>query len=188
MRNRVVAAFNQQVFILTLSCLLSCAIKVPRQTIATVIELHENYGTGKGKGPPAAVYEYNVEGKTHTIRRATDKYCQIGEKFNMVYDSLKEDRVKFLMPVFLSGEKTSHTNGVIINWEGEGYLSYFTYTYSVEGQMYKRDQKYFTDQKYLGEQRIMARDTLKKRVLFDVEYLNENPKRAVLHPEKPILQ
>lgn len=100
-----------------------------------------------------------------------------GEKFKVIYDSIDPHINKLLLeePVFLNGEKTAETTGIIDDISNKAC----SYYYFVGMDKIKKVQYYYrgTDEKYPG---------LKKGARFQVDYDPNYPKRAIIYFDRPV--
>jgi hypothetical protein len=110
-------------------------------------------------------------------------WAPIGEKFLLKYDPLVPEgnyeykRLEVWHPVFLPGEVTNYTVGTVV-YAVKKYIL-FDYTYTIEGQTYVRSQ-YLTN----GD-KIRTAPQVVKGARFLVEYLVEDPERAIIYLDKP---
>jgi len=139
----------------------SCSIRVPCQSIATV-----TYAGTVLRNP---IIEYFAGGKRYTVTAPRQKHLVKGEKFKMVYDSLRPYRIELLneQPLFVPDEKTMVANGEICRCLSGPY-SKVHFTYTVNGKSYKKMQ--------VVEGCFYA----KRKQACSVWYWAEDPRRAIL--------
>jgi hypothetical protein len=149
-------------------------IVIPVHTVATLIGQTAKPEFGSGLD----IFEYKVNGMTYRYigNGVTDV---IGDKYDLMYDSLRPNvsKINFRKPVFLKDEQTSIAVGRISQYSGlSDSISdyYISISYTVNGKDYIKSLNNY-------EKITVARD-----YEFQVEYWVENPKRSIIHFDRPI--
>ena len=165
------------VFCLLLLMISACTIKRQKEGVATYLG-HHSYVRGGSD-----YWEFYDNGKQYKILEGASAYIVPGEKCVLVYDSLQHD-INYLVdgtrPVFISGEVTKKTFGIII-----------TDHVCITPKSFKDIEfEYHVNGRYYNTCRTMPerKDTLcvKRGDKFEVEYWQENPKRVIIYIDKPI--
>jgi hypothetical protein len=124
-------------------------------TIANVVD------KGNMKGNYITV-EYFVKGVRFNHREGSEPNVQLGEYFNLSYDSTNPSRCKINEDevIFLPSQSISETEGLI---KLEGEKNTVLYSYSVNGVQYERFRKYRYSLQFQRGQKVQ------------IEYLLNNP-------------
>jgi len=137
------------------------------------VVLKETYATMR-----LSKWEYEVNGKLFTVEGSQRIIGALdGTKYIISYDSLHPERFQLQedKPVFLKNEPTGKVSGTITETTDYKKEKYFTYT--INGVEY-------VGVKFIGTLQNKLR--LKKGNKYEVEFLIENPRRAIIHLDKPI--
>jgi hypothetical protein len=137
---------------------------------------------------PTPPYDYSSfqfydRNKTYDYPGESMTWAPIGEKFLLKYDPLVPEGnyeykcLEVWHPVFLPGEVTNYTVGTVVNAVKKYIL--FDYMYIVDGEKYVRSQ-YITN-----ADKVRTCPQVAKGARFLVEYLVEDPERAIIYLDKP---
>ena len=134
------------------------------------------------KSPATKGYDanfiYYVYGIKYELSKVDRMYFVIGQKYNILYDSINPSNAKLLLkePVFTIDDKTQTTHAKITSLETEFFskkAENVNFEYQVDGATYQTCQ--FSDwDKY----------DVKLGDMFDLEYLESNPEIAIIHLDK----
>lgn len=160
----------------------------PKFTVGTITSLKQ---AQKSAGLDAVV-TFVVEGKQYEYRIGSKAYSAnvVGEKFVVVYEDKKPSNCIVLRhrPVFTDIESkfVEQTKGVITkdahkyNWSSNKHIPNhgIEFEYEVNGQKFTKAQSLPKDYK-------KQYPNLKEGSIYEVEYWNKNPERAIIYLEKP---
>lgn len=156
-------------------------IKEPKYTIGEIVRFTQ----GTKSSGLGAVVQYIVDEIEYekTIGSYANKANIIGEKYKIKYDEKNPERCIVLTenPVFLKNELTQSTKGVIKKFSltsHKGKTS-FEYEYSIDDKKFSKSQTVLSNYKDLYP-------SLKEGATYQVEYWRKNPKRAIIHLDKPV--
>lgn len=143
------------------------------QTIASV--------TGYTSGPKAsgsAVATYIVNDKEYSV--SIEEGYVYGEKFQLEYnrDNPSENKIYREFPVFQKDESTNYVLGKLISYDSWIFRD-MVYRFWIEDRFYEQGQYQEKDsnEKY---------PKVEEGQLFVVEYWVDNPKRSIIHLDKPV--
>jgi len=144
------------------------SIKTPQRAIATVICPRYTKTFSRG-----TIVEYHANNKRFTASASYIRNLAVGEKFEIVYDSLSPyiNEVLIEAPVFLPGEKVFRIKGTIIRCVIGTYTKVF-FKYKVRGKTYKKFQF------------IEGFHFLKKGDNYYVDCWEKNPQRSIIRFNK----
>lgn len=151
-------------------------VTVMDTAVATVIEPYQfNYVQG-----PYCEYTYVIQGDTFKEKSNYDIRISKGERFRMVFFTFGNKQVlrvvNFYEPVFLENEITKITSGEVIFSQKNAEAVY--YKYNIDGKQYERAQ--------ILNGKVKDYKMLKDHKTFKVEYLVDNPQRAIIYLDQPI--
>lgn len=137
--------------------------------------------TGYASGPKAsnsAIATYVVKGEEYSL--TIENGYVLGEKFRLEYNINKpsENRIFREFPVFEKNEKTNYVIGKLI--------SYDSWFFRSDNYEFWINDKVYTEGNYHNKELKIKHPNIKEGKLYLVEYWVENPKRSIMHLDKPI--
>ncbi|MCH4554132.1 hypothetical protein [Aestuariibaculum lutulentum] len=143
------------------------------QTITTV--------TGYTSGPKAsgsAVATYIVNDKEYSV--SIEESYVYEEKFQLEYnrDNPSENKIYRELPVFQEGELVNYTVGKLVSYNS-WFFRNMVYKFWIEDRFYVEGQ-------YQEEDSNTKYTNVEEGQLFVVEYWLDNPKRSIIHLDKPV--
>lgn len=170
---------------LSLTCVVisSCTQKnnfIPKRlksctAVLTKLDVYERHGGSYDE------FEFEVNGRIYKYRRFRTIGYVLGDKFELVYDTIYPEGVRKLLaykPVFLKDEKTGFTIGEVSFAKKSDYL--FVFKYKVNAIKHERIQ--------FLENEVRTFRSLSKGGVYMVEYWLDNPQRSILYYDQPILE
>lgn len=158
----------------------------PKYTVGTITSLKQ---AQKSAGLDAVV-TFVVEGKQYEHRIGSSKYEAnvVGEKFKVVYEEKEPSKNVVLTyePVFAESESTNKSKGRVkriyrFSWSSDEYSP----NHGIEFE-YEVNGKKFTKAQSLPKDYKEKYPSLKEGSIYEVEYWNQNPERAIIHLDKPV--
>lgn len=133
------------------------------------------------KAPNYDLFEFYVNGQRYLYKASQTHGFVVGEKYRLYYDSIDPARFKSLNlaePLFLKEEKTGMTIGRLTYYKSKEFV--IGYDYWINGEKHHRPQ----------ELPKAARDikTIAKYAYYPVEYWMDNPQRAMIYYDQPIIE
>lgn len=162
------------------------SIANPKYTIGTIASLKQ----GQRATGLDAVVVFQVNGRSYETPIGSSKYEAnvVGEKFKVVYEKKdpSKNRVLTYEPVFAESESTNESEGRVTriyrySWSSDEYSP----NHGVEFE-YEVDGERFTKAQSLPKDYKEQYPSLKEGSIYEVEYWNQNPERAIIHLDKPV--
>ena len=134
--------------------------------------------TSGPKASGSAVATYVVDDKKFSV--SIEESYVYGEKFQLEYnqDNPSESKIYRDLPVFQKDESTNYTIGRLISYDS-WFFRDMVYKFWIENRFYGKCQ-------YQENDSSSRYPNVKEGQLFVVEYWLENPKRSIIHLDKPI--
>lgn len=158
----------------------------PKYTVGTITSLKQ---AQKSAGLDAVV-TFVIDGKKYENRIGSVKYKAnvIGEKYKVVYEEKDPSKniVLTYEPVFAESESINKSKGIVkriyrFSWSNNKYIPNhgIEFEYEVNGKKFTKAQSLPKDfqEQYPG---------LKEGGIYEVEYWNQNPERAIIRLDKSV--
>jgi hypothetical protein len=177
MNKQYLFGLSKILFLSTLTC-CSPTMQVQKKTYATITN-PEYHGFNNNT---YAIYSFDIEGKKTSLLDFYYPSYVLGEKFVVFYDSLRPSNysLEITRPIFAENERVKKVSGKVI--ELTSYDCKFKYLYEVDNIIYSHSRS-----QYLGNYQNKF-PFFKIGGEYEVEYWVDNPLRAIIYPDRTVME